>query len=65
MKTIVEGQVEGKNVKGRLRTKYMEQVKKDVEEKKYLGVKRFADRIESWIKPILGLLTSDDDDDGW
>ena len=30
MKTIVEGKVEGKNGKGRPRTKYMEQVKKDM-----------------------------------
>ena len=38
MKTIVEGQVDGKNGKGRPRTKYMEQV--NVKEKKYVGVKR-------------------------
>ena len=48
MKTIVEGQVEGKNGKGRPRTKYMEQVKKDVKEKKYVGVKRLADRRTEW-----------------
>ena len=48
MKTIVEGQVDGKNGKGRPRIKYMEQVKKDVKEKKYVGVKRLADRRIEW-----------------
>ena len=33
LKTIVEGQVDGKNGKGRPRTKYIEEMKKDVKEK--------------------------------
>ena len=48
MKTILEGQLEGKNGKGRPGTKYMEQVKKDVKEKKYAGVKRLVDRRIQW-----------------
>ena len=42
MKKTVEGQVEGKKGKERPRTKYMKQVKKDVQEKKYVDVKRLA-----------------------
>ena len=45
METIVEGKVDGKNGKGRPRIKYMEQVKNDVTQKKYIDIKRLADRV--------------------
>ena len=48
MKTIVEGQVEGKKGKGRPRMSYIGQVIKDVKEKKYVSMKRLADRREKW-----------------
>ena len=49
MKTIVEGQVEGKKGKGRPRISYIGQVIKDVKEKNYVAMKRLADRKEEWI----------------
>ena len=48
MKTIVEGQVEGKKGKGRLRMTYIGQGIKDVKQKKYVSMKRLADRKEEW-----------------
>ena len=42
MKTIVEGQVEGKTGKGLSRMSYIGQVMKDVKEKKYVAVKRLS-----------------------
>ena len=48
MKTIVEGQVEGKKGKGRLRMTYIGQGIKDVKQKKYVSMKRLADRREAW-----------------
>ena len=48
MKTIVEGQAEGKKGKGRPRMSYIGQVIKDVKEKKYVTMKRLADRREEW-----------------
>ena len=43
MKTIV-GQVEGKKGKGCPRMSYIEQVIKDVKEKKYVTMKRLVDK---------------------
>ena len=44
MKTIVKGQVDGKRDKGRPQRCYIGQIIKDVREKKYLSMKRLADR---------------------
>ena len=48
MKTIVEGQVEGKMAQGRPRIIYIGQVMKDVKEKKYVAMKRLSDGREEW-----------------
>ena len=47
-KTFVEGQMEGKMGKGRPRMSFIEQVIKDVKEKRYVAMKRLADRREEW-----------------
>ena len=46
MKTVIEGQVDGKRSKGRSRMCYIGQIIKDVREKKYVSMKRLADRRE-------------------
>ena len=46
MKTIVEGQVDGKRGKGIMC--YIEQIIKDVREKKYVNKKKLADRRAEW-----------------
>ena len=48
MKTIIEGQVNGKRGKGRPRMCYIGQIIKDVGEKKYVSMKRLADRRAEW-----------------
>ena len=51
MKTIIEGQVNGKRGKGRPRMYYIGQIIKDVREKKYVNMKRLADRRTEWRAP--------------
>ena len=48
MKKIIEGQVDGKRGKGRPRMCYLGQIIKDVGEKKYVSMKRLADRKAEW-----------------
>ena len=48
MKTIVEGQVDGKRGKGRPRMCYIGQIIEDVREKKYVSMKRLANRRAEW-----------------
>ena len=48
MKTIIEGQVNGKRGKGRPRMCYIGQIIKDVGEKKYVSMKRLAERRAEW-----------------
>ena len=48
MKTIVVGQVDGKRGKGRPGMCCIEQIIKDVREKKYVSMKRLTDRRAEW-----------------
>ena len=62
MKTIVEGQVDGKRGKGRpplCPMCYIGKIIKDVREKKYVSMKRLADRRVEW------RASSNQTSDGW
>ena len=48
MKTIIEGQIDGKRGKGRSRMCYIEQIIKDIKEKNCVNMKRLADRTAEW-----------------
>ena len=64
MKTTVEGLEDGKRSKARPRMCYIGQIIKDVRKKKYVNMKRLADRRAEWraaSNQFIGLLTHDDD----
>ena len=48
MKTIIEGQVNGKRGKGRPRMGYIGYIIKEVGDKKYVNMKRLTDRRAEW-----------------
>jgi hypothetical protein len=63
LKTVLEGEVSGKNYRGRRRMEYVGQIM-DAKTKSNVGMKRLAENREDWrAKPILGLMTINDDDE--
>jgi hypothetical protein len=48
LKTVLEGEISGKNYRGRPRMEYVGQIMKDVKRKSYVGMKRLAENREDW-----------------
>jgi hypothetical protein len=52
LKTVLEGEISGKNYRRRHRMKYIGQTMKDVKRKSYVGMKRLAENREVWRSAI-------------
>jgi hypothetical protein len=63
MKRLLEGEISGKNYRGRPRIEYVGQIMMDVKTKSHVGMKILAETRVDCNKPILGLMSNDDDDD--
>jgi hypothetical protein len=47
-KTVLEGEISGKNCRGRPRMEYIRKIMKNVKTKSYVGMKRQAENREDW-----------------
>jgi hypothetical protein len=48
LKTVLEGEISGKNYRGRPRMKYFEKIMKNKKTKSYAGMKRLVENREDW-----------------
>jgi hypothetical protein len=48
LKTVLEGEISGKNYRGRPRMEYIGQLVRDVKTRSYVGMRRLAEDREEW-----------------
>jgi hypothetical protein len=48
LKTVLEGEISGKNYRGRPRMEYIGQIVRDVKTRSYVGMRRLTENREEW-----------------